>query len=178
MYQTTFLTRLLVLEPVTGQPFSKVTNLTQEHIKKAIERAASGQKAFATTYTATQRSQLLRVWFELIVTHEKDRKFTVPMSQPRQELFFLSCLWLLLTGALLLLRPNEAHLILVATILCLENGKTYAEAISEIKYAGNFVAWFAEEAKRAYGDTIPSSQPHTTVLTLKEPIGVCGIITP
>jgi len=66
----------------------------------------------------------------------------------------------------------------VATILCLENGKTYAEAEGEIIYAASFISWFAEEAPRAYGDTIPSSMPNTTVMTIKQPVGVCGIITP
>ncbi|KAF2395780.1 aldehyde dehydrogenase [Trichodelitschia bisporula] len=66
----------------------------------------------------------------------------------------------------------------IGTILSLENGKTLSEAKGEVAYAASFVAWFAEEATRAYGDTIPSSTPHTTVLTFKEPIGVCGIITP
>ena len=60
----------------------------------------------------------------------------------------------------------------------MENGKTYAEAEGEVVYAASFVSWFAEEATRAYGVTIPSSTPHTTLLTLKEPVGVCGIITP
>ncbi|KAI1619589.1 Aldehyde/histidinol dehydrogenase [Exophiala viscosa] len=66
----------------------------------------------------------------------------------------------------------------IATILSLENGKTYAEAEGEVIYAASFVSWFAEEATRAYGVTIPSSTPYTTLLTLKEPVGVCGIITP
>ncbi|BCS21853.1 NAD-dependent succinate-semialdehyde dehydrogenase [Aspergillus puulaauensis] len=66
----------------------------------------------------------------------------------------------------------------LATILCLENGKTYAEAAGEVSYAASFISWFAEEATRAYGMTIPSSTPRTTLMTLREPIGVCGIITP
>lgn len=66
----------------------------------------------------------------------------------------------------------------VATILCLENGKTYAEAKGEVVYAAGFISWFAEEATREYGTTIPSSSPHTTLLTIREPVGVCGIITP
>jgi succinate-semialdehyde dehydrogenase/glutarate-semialdehyde dehydrogenase len=45
-------------------------------------------------------------------------------------------------------------------------------------YAASFVYWFAEEATRSYGDTIPSSFHNTTVITFKEPVGVCGIITP
>lgn len=66
----------------------------------------------------------------------------------------------------------------MAKILCLENGKTYAEAKGEVVYAASFVSWFAEEATRAYGATIPSSTAHTTLMTIKEPVGVCGIITP
>jgi succinate-semialdehyde dehydrogenase/glutarate-semialdehyde dehydrogenase len=66
----------------------------------------------------------------------------------------------------------------VAVILSLENGKTLAEAQGEVKMAASYVSWFAEEATRAYGETIPSSFHDTTVLTFKEPVGVCGIITP
>ncbi|EON68435.1 hypothetical protein W97_07759 [Coniosporium apollinis CBS 100218] len=68
--------------------------------------------------------------------------------------------------------------VVVATILCLENGKTFAEAEGEILYAASFTSWFAEEATRSYGDTIPSSTANTTVMTVMQPIGVCGIITP
>lgn len=66
----------------------------------------------------------------------------------------------------------------MARILSLENGKTIAEARGEINYAASFVSWFAEEATRAYGDTIPSSYSNAEVFTFKEPVGVCGIITP
>jgi succinate-semialdehyde dehydrogenase/glutarate-semialdehyde dehydrogenase len=66
----------------------------------------------------------------------------------------------------------------VSIILSLENGKTLAEAEGEIVYAASFVSWFAEEATRAYGHTIPSSIPHTKLESVKEPVGVCGIITP
>ncbi|KAH8691366.1 Aldehyde/histidinol dehydrogenase [Talaromyces proteolyticus] len=66
----------------------------------------------------------------------------------------------------------------IATILCLENGKTFAEALGEVVYAAGFISWFAEEATRAYGVTIPSSTARTTLLTIREPVGVCAIITP
>ncbi|EQB44925.1 succinate-semialdehyde dehydrogenase [Colletotrichum gloeosporioides Cg-14] len=83
-------------------------------------------------------------------------------------------------GALLrrwydLILANQEDL---AAILSLENGKTIGEAKGEVVYAANFISWFAEEATRAYGVTIPSSTPHTTLLTIREPVGVCGIITP
>ncbi|RDW76945.1 hypothetical protein BP6252_04998 [Coleophoma cylindrospora] len=66
----------------------------------------------------------------------------------------------------------------LAIILSLENGKTLIEARGEINYAASFVSWFAEEATRAYGETIPSSYRGATVMTFREPVGVCGIITP
>ncbi|KAL4870280.1 hypothetical protein BDV12DRAFT_184672 [Aspergillus spectabilis] len=66
----------------------------------------------------------------------------------------------------------------LATILSLENGKIYSEATGEGKMAASYVSWFAEEATRSYGSTIPSSFKNTTVLTFREPVGVCGIITP
>lgn len=67
---------------------------------------------------------------------------------------------------------------IVSIILCLENGKTIAESRAEIAYAASFITWFAAEAPRAYGDLIPSSTLNTVVMTVKEPVGVCGIITP
>ncbi|GKU05306.1 unnamed protein product [Fusarium langsethiae] len=66
----------------------------------------------------------------------------------------------------------------LAKILSLENGKTYSEALGEVIYSASFISWFAEEATRSYGVTIPSSAPHTTLMTIREPVGVCGIITP
>ena len=66
----------------------------------------------------------------------------------------------------------------VAVILSLENGKTFGEAKGEIIYAASFISWFAEEATRSYGVTIPSSTPHSSLLTIREPVGVCAIITP
>ncbi|KAI1312473.1 aldehyde dehydrogenase [Xylaria venustula] len=66
----------------------------------------------------------------------------------------------------------------IATIMSLENGKTFAEAKGEVAYAASFISWFAEEATRSYGVTIPSSTPDTMLMTIREPVGVCGIITP
>ncbi|KAJ5471313.1 hypothetical protein PENFLA_c066G00483 [Penicillium flavigenum] len=67
----------------------------------------------------------------------------------------------------------------LAKILSLENGKTLVEAQGEVIYASSFVSWFAEEASRSYGDTIPSSTSiDNTIITFKEPVGPCAIITP
>lgn len=66
----------------------------------------------------------------------------------------------------------------LATLVTLENGKTYEDAVSEIKYAAAFVEWFSEEAPRLYGETGSSSVEGRRVYTIREPVGVCGLITP
>ncbi|KAH6900305.1 Aldehyde/histidinol dehydrogenase [Thelonectria olida] len=66
----------------------------------------------------------------------------------------------------------------LATLITWENGKPLADAKGETAYAANFLEWFSEEAPRVYGNTIPSSVPGNRVWTLKEPVGVCGLITP
>jgi succinate-semialdehyde dehydrogenase/glutarate-semialdehyde dehydrogenase len=66
----------------------------------------------------------------------------------------------------------------LALIMTLEQGKPLAEARGEIMYAASFIEWFAEEAKRTYGDTIPSPATNSRIVVTKEPIGVCAAITP
>ncbi|MDQ2095558.1 NAD-dependent succinate-semialdehyde dehydrogenase [Rhodalgimonas zhirmunskyi] len=66
----------------------------------------------------------------------------------------------------------------LATILTAEMGKPLAEAKGEILYGASYVEWFAEEAKRIYGDVIPGHQPDKRIVVLKQPVGVVGSITP
>ncbi|MGB0218891.1 MAG: NAD-dependent succinate-semialdehyde dehydrogenase [Sinimarinibacterium flocculans] len=66
----------------------------------------------------------------------------------------------------------------LAALLTLEQGKPLAEARGEIAYAASFIEWFAEEAKRVYGDTIPAHAPDKRIVVLKQPIGVVAAITP
>ena len=66
----------------------------------------------------------------------------------------------------------------LGTILCAEMGKPLAEAKGEIAYGASFIEWFAEEAKRVYGDVIPGHQPDKRIVVLKQPVGVVGSITP
>ncbi|PUA17886.1 NADP-dependent succinate-semialdehyde dehydrogenase [Glaciimonas sp. PCH181] len=66
----------------------------------------------------------------------------------------------------------------LALIMTTEQGKPLAEAKGEITYAASFIEWFAEEGKRAGGDTIPSPSPNNRIVVIKEPIGVCAAITP
>jgi succinate-semialdehyde dehydrogenase/glutarate-semialdehyde dehydrogenase len=63
-------------------------------------------------------------------------------------------------------------------LISLEGGKPVAEAKGEAAYGASFVEWFAEEAKRAYGRTIPSTTGTRRYVTIKQPVGVCAAITP
>ena len=63
-------------------------------------------------------------------------------------------------------------------LMTLEQGKPLAEAKGEIVYAASFIEWFAEEAKRIYGDVIPGHQPDKRLIVIKQPIGVTAAITP
>ncbi|MCE5978382.1 NADP-dependent succinate-semialdehyde dehydrogenase [Pseudomonas sp. JR33AA] len=66
----------------------------------------------------------------------------------------------------------------LARLMTTEQGKPLAEAKGEIAYAASFIEWFAEEAKRIYGDTIPGHQPDKRLIVIKQPIGVTAAITP
>jgi succinate-semialdehyde dehydrogenase/glutarate-semialdehyde dehydrogenase len=66
----------------------------------------------------------------------------------------------------------------LATIMVSEQGKPLAEAKGEVAYGAAFIEWFAEEAKRVYGDSIPTVWADKRLFALKEPVGVCAAITP
>jgi len=66
----------------------------------------------------------------------------------------------------------------LARILTAEQGKPLAEARGEVVYGASFIEWFAEEAKRVYGETIPTTDSGKRYIILKQPVGVCAAITP
>ena len=74
-----------------------------------------------------------------------------------------------------LMMANQEDLALLMT---LEQGKPLAESRGEIAYGASFVEWFAEEAKRVYGDTIPAPSRDRRIIVLKQPVGVVAAITP
>ena len=74
---------------------------------------------------------------------------------------------------LLLEHKNE-----LARVLTSEQGKPLAEAIAEVKYGLSYIEWFAEEARRIYGDIIPGQDTSKRIMVLKEAVGVVGLITP
>ena len=66
----------------------------------------------------------------------------------------------------------------LAVLMTTEQGKPLAESMGEIVYGASFIEWFAEEAKRVYGDTIPQHQHDKRIVVIKEPVGVVASITP
>jgi succinate-semialdehyde dehydrogenase/glutarate-semialdehyde dehydrogenase len=66
----------------------------------------------------------------------------------------------------------------LAKVMTLEMGKPISESRGEVAYAAGFVKWYAEEAKRVYGETIPSQAAHKRLLAIKQPVGVAFAITP
>jgi len=74
-----------------------------------------------------------------------------------------------------LMMANQADL---AQLMTAEQGKPLAEAAGEIAYAAAFVEWFAEEARRVYGEVIPGHQPDKRIVVLRQPVGVVAAITP
>lgn len=66
----------------------------------------------------------------------------------------------------------------LAKLITAENGKPLKEALGEVVYAATFLEWFSEEARRVYGDIIPSPAKNKRILVVKQPVGVAAIITP
>lgn len=66
----------------------------------------------------------------------------------------------------------------IAAIMTAESGKPINEAIGEAVYGDSFVEWFAEEARRIYGEVIPGPVPNRELFIMRQPIGVAGLITP
>lgn len=66
----------------------------------------------------------------------------------------------------------------IAKTMTLEQGKPLREALGEVDYANGFLKWYAEEAKRIYGETIPATQRHKRLFVHKQPVGVVAAITP
>lgn len=81
---------------------------------------------------------------------------------------------LLRKAAALMLDERER----LATIMTLEQGKPLAESRGEIAYAASFLSWFAGEAERVYGQIVPASAGNKRIFVLRQPVGVCALITP
>jgi succinate-semialdehyde dehydrogenase / glutarate-semialdehyde dehydrogenase len=98
-----------------------------------------------------------------------ERAFALWRAKPAKERAAVMRKWFDLIMA------NQEDL---AQILTAEQGKPLAEARGEIAYGASFIEWFAEEAKRVYGDVIPGTAPDRRFVVIKQPVGVCAAITP
>jgi succinate-semialdehyde dehydrogenase/glutarate-semialdehyde dehydrogenase len=66
----------------------------------------------------------------------------------------------------------------LAALMTLEQGKPLSEARGEVDYGASFIEWYAEEAKRVYGEVVPETAPHRRLVVLRQPVGVVAAITP
>ncbi|WP_295878500.1 NAD-dependent succinate-semialdehyde dehydrogenase [uncultured Bartonella sp.] len=128
---------IAVTNPADGAVVGHVPSLSAGEVEKVIEASNAALEQWREK-TASERSQILRKWFDLIIANADD----------------------------------------LAIIMTSEQGKPLKEARGEIVYAASFVEWFAEEAKRTYGDTIPSPQHKQRITVIKQPVGVTAAITP
>jgi succinate-semialdehyde dehydrogenase/glutarate-semialdehyde dehydrogenase len=126
-----------VTDPATGEILAHVPSLGAEETRLAIESAEAAIKAWKGRL-ASERSRILRRWFELMIENLDD----------------------------------------LSMILTREQGKSLAEARSEIAYAAAFLEWFAEEARRIYGEVIPGHRTDSRIVVIRQPVGVVAAITP
>nr|MBS0037161.1 NAD-dependent succinate-semialdehyde dehydrogenase [Saprospiraceae bacterium] len=108
-----------------------------EECKNAVDAAHNALPAWSSK-SATERGEILKKWYELILENQDK----------------------------------------LAAIMTEEQGKPLAEAKGEIVYGASFVKWFAEEAVRAYGETIPAPASASRFITIRQPVGVVAAITP
>ncbi|MFV0336659.1 MAG: NAD-dependent succinate-semialdehyde dehydrogenase [Chthoniobacterales bacterium] len=123
--------------PFTNHKIAEISNCSAQDAQFAIQEADKAFKDWSER-TGTERSEILKKWYSLLLENEED----------------------------------------LAKILTLEQGKPLQEARAEIRYGASFIEWFAEEAKRVYGDTIPGHQRDKRIIVIKQPIGVIAAITP
>ena len=128
---------IAVTNPADGTVVGTVPSLSASEVEKVIEASNAALEQWRVK-TASERSKILRKWFDLMIANADD----------------------------------------LAMIMTSEQGKPLTEARGEIIYAASFVEWFAEEAKRTYGDTIPSPQAKQRITVIKQPVGVTAAITP
>ncbi|CAN0901868.1 Succinate-semialdehyde dehydrogenase, mitochondrial [Linum grandiflorum] len=126
-----------VHNPSTGEVIADVAFMSSKDTDDAIASAYAAFPAWSKL-TATERSQRLRKWYDLLMANKEE----------------------------------------IGQLITLEQGKPLKEAIGEVNYGASFIEYFAEEAKRVYGDIIPPTIADRRILVLKQPVGVIAAITP
>ena len=130
-------TRFSVDDPATGKSIIEVSDIDEQGVNTAIN-AAKGAFVKLKATNATERSDTLMRWYELVIKHKQT----------------------------------------LAKLMTKEQGKPLKESLGEIDYGAGFIKWFAEQAKRSYGDVIPATDNQHRLTSYKQPIGVVAGITP
>lgn len=126
-----------VLNPATGEVVAIVPCMGQSETNNAISSAYDAFRSWSKL-TASERSQRIRKWYDLLIAHKEE----------------------------------------LGQLITLEQGKPLKEAMGEVSYGASFIEFYAEEAKRVYGDIIPATLGDRRLFVLKQPVGVVGAITP
>lgn len=126
-----------IKNPATGEIIGKVPRFGKKEARHAVDAAKAAFHAWAK-WTAQDRADIMRKWFDLMIAHKED----------------------------------------LAVILTAEQGKPLSEALAEIVYAASFVEYYAEEAKRISGETLPTHRSDARIVTIRQPLGVVAVITP
>ncbi|MFP3425442.1 NAD-dependent succinate-semialdehyde dehydrogenase [Pseudoalteromonas sp. SIMBA_162] len=126
-----------VNDPATQQSIIEVSDIDEQGVNSAIT-AAQGAFVKLKNTNATERSETLMRWYELVIKHKQT----------------------------------------LAELMTKEQGKPLKESLGEIDYGAGFIKWFAEEAKRSYGDVIPPTDNNHRLTSFKQPVGVVAGITP
>jgi succinate-semialdehyde dehydrogenase/glutarate-semialdehyde dehydrogenase len=134
-YQTS--SRFSVDDPATEQSIVDVSDIDEQGVNTAIN-AAKGAFVKLKATNATERSDTLMRWYDLVIKHKQT----------------------------------------LAKLMTKEQGKPLKESLGEIDYGAGFIKWFAEQAKRSYGDVIPATDNQHRLTSYKQPIGVVAGITP
>ncbi|KAI3810071.1 hypothetical protein L1987_19678 [Smallanthus sonchifolius] len=138
-----------VYNPANGEVIASVACMGEREAKDAI---TSAYDAFShwSKLTALDRSSRLRKWYQISIIRYHVILYNLVIEH-KEEL---------------------------GQLITLEQGKPLKEAIAEVVYGASFIEFFAEEAKRVYGDILPSPLPDRRLFVLKQPVGVVGAITP
>lgn len=126
-----------VKNPANDEVIATVASMGAVETRRAIEAADVAMKSWRAL-PAKQRSNILRKWYDLMMTNAED----------------------------------------LAVIMTVEQGKILKESRMEVAYGASFIEWFAEEAKRIYGDVIPSPFADRRQIVIKQPVGVVAAVTP
>ncbi|WP_256676127.1 NAD-dependent succinate-semialdehyde dehydrogenase [Pseudomonas sp. SCB32] len=126
-----------VINPATQGVFARVPDCRAEDAQRMVEASVAAFESWKQT-TAFHRSQLLRKWFDRIVSRAEE----------------------------------------IASVISQEMGKPIKEALGEVMYAAGFAEWYAEEAKRLYGETFSSQHENKRLYANRQPVGPVFAVTP